>query len=266
MEFSVDGRRVIATTGDGGVVPGRQAAMFVHGAGLDRTVWALQARNPAFSQLNVLAVDLPGHGRSDGPALPSIEAMADWLVRVLDAADIASAHIVGHSMGALIALDLAGRVPARVARLALLGIGLPMRVAPALLEAALQAPAKAADMIVGWGFADRLATGPAPGLSMTGFGRSLLVSAAPGVLHADLAACNAYTAGLDRAADITAPTLLLLGARDRMTHPKGAGALAEALASVEKQTLPGAGHMMMSEAPGEVTRALATFLGSANPG
>jgi pimeloyl-ACP methyl ester carboxylesterase len=135
-----------------------------------------------------------------------------------------------------------------------------MRVAPVLLDAARDDRAAAADMIVAWGFAAGLGGGPAPGLRMAGAGGSLLRAAAPGVLHADLTACNTYAAGLERARAVAAPTLFLLGGRDRMTRPKAAAALIEAIPGAETVVLAGAGHMMMSESSREVTRALAGFL------
>lgn len=261
MKLTLDGRTVFAGTGDSGFDPARRTLVLIHGAGMDRTVWALQTRSPAFSELNVLAVDLPGHGLSDGAPLASIEAMADWLAGVVDAAGIPSAAVAGHSMGALVALDAAARHGNRFERVAMLGVTFPMRVAPALLQAARDAPEAAAAMVVDWAHARGLGPGPAPGLRMAGAAARLLVSARPGVLHADLAACDAYAAGLERAGSIRAPCLFVVGSRDRMARPGGVEALAAAVGGAETVALDGVGHMMMSEAPREVTTALKTFAG-----
>ncbi len=262
MDLNVAGNRIVAATGDAPFDVKKPTMVFVHGAGMDRTVWALQTRHPAFAAFNVLAVDLPGHGLSEGEAMTCIEDMADWIIHVLDALDVPKATLIGHSMGALIALETVADAPARIERLALLGIAFPMRVAPALLEAAKNNDRSAVDMIIGWAYApgSGLASGPAPGLRMTGAGHALLANAHPGVLHADLTACNAYENGLASAAKIYIPTLFLLGERDRMARPKGALALAEAMSNAQVVTLDRCGHMMMSEAPKEVVTALKGFI------
>src|SRR3954454_24961372 len=113
MELQVAGRAVYASTGGQAFAADRPSVVFIHGAGMDHTVWALQTRWFAHHGRNVLAFDLPGHGRSDGPALRTIGEMADWLLQALDAAGTAEAALVGHSMGALVALDAAARAPER---------------------------------------------------------------------------------------------------------------------------------------------------------
>src|SRR5512144_1474151 len=109
MILQAGGRDVYAYTGARAHHAGAPAVVFVHGAAHDHSVWALQSRYFAHHGCNVLAVDLPGHGRSSGPALASVEAIARWLVAVLDAAELPAAALVGHSMGALAALDCAAR-------------------------------------------------------------------------------------------------------------------------------------------------------------
>jgi pimeloyl-ACP methyl ester carboxylesterase len=95
----------------------------------------------------VLAVDQPGHGRSDGPPLASVEALADWVLALLDAAGVTSAHLVGHSMGSLIALEAASRAPERAAGLVMVGTAYPMKVSDALLDTARDDPARAIAMV-----------------------------------------------------------------------------------------------------------------------
>src|SRR5450755_3034533 len=116
MHLQVDDRSVFAATGGRQFEPGQPAVVMLHGAGMDHIVWALPARSLAHRGRSVLAVDLPGHGRSEGPALTSIAAMAAWVVRLLDAAHLQEAALVGHSMGSLISLETAAQAPARVRR------------------------------------------------------------------------------------------------------------------------------------------------------
>src|SRR5690606_20729020 len=134
-DLTVDGRRVFAATGGASFDPARPAVAMIHGAGMDHTVWSLQARYLAHHGYGVLALDLPGHGRSEGPLLDSIEAMAEWVGRALDAAGTARAALVGHSMGAMVALEAASRLAGRVTHLALIGVAAAMPVHPDLLAA-----------------------------------------------------------------------------------------------------------------------------------
>jgi pimeloyl-ACP methyl ester carboxylesterase len=133
MELRVDGRVVYAATGGREFNPARPVVLLVHGAGMDHTVWQLPARWLAWHGHSVLAVDLPGHGRSEGQVLGSVPELALWLGRVMDAAGVASAAIVGHSMGGAVALEAAAALPERVTRIALLGTAAAIPVSAALL-------------------------------------------------------------------------------------------------------------------------------------
>jgi pimeloyl-ACP methyl ester carboxylesterase len=250
---------VYAATGGRTHAPGQRYAVFVHGAGLDHTVWALQSRWLAFRGWNVLAVDLPGHGQSDGSPLTDIGAMAEWLLALLTAAGADKAALIGHSMGALIALEAAAQFPSRVDGLVLIGSAASMPVHPDLLAAAQANQQAAIDMVNLWGYGYSAGLGgsAAPGVWMVGAGERVLQRARPGVLYADLAACNAYRTGLEAAARVVAPTLLVSGERDQMTPLKNARQLAAAIATARLLELPGAGHMLLAERPDELLEALA---------
>jgi pimeloyl-ACP methyl ester carboxylesterase len=263
MELNVGGKTVFAATGGRDFDPALPAVIFVHGAGMDHTVWSLQTRFFAHHGRSVLAVDLPGHGRSAGGALDSIEALGAWLLDLIEASGAAHTALVGHSMGALAALDAARQGPGRIERLALLGAAERMPVHPALLAAAERNEPAAWDKITGWGFgrAAQLGGHRGPGLWMTEGGRRLLAQAPDGVLHADLAACTAYEGAREAAGAVTCPVLLLCGRDDRMTPVKGAAALCEGFADGRMTILEGAGHMMMVERPDETLDALKDLLG-----
>jgi pimeloyl-ACP methyl ester carboxylesterase len=238
-----------------------ETIVFVHGAGMDHTVWSLPARHFAHAGRAVLAPDLPGHGRSGGAALADIGAMADWLIACLDGLEVARAALVGHSMGALIALEAAARRPERVARLALFGGAPRMPVHPSLLGAARDDPARAHAMIAGWGHGRRGRIGghPGPGLWARGGTVTLLARAGAGVLAGDLAACNGYD-GAAAAAKVRCPTLVVIGAEDRMTPPREGRALVAAIAGARLVEVPRAGHMMVVEDSDATLDALRGFL------
>jgi len=262
MDLSVAGQAVHAATGGRPFDPALPAVVFVHGAGMDHTVWALQARYFAHRGFSVLAVDLPGHGASPGPGLDSIAALADWLAALIDAVGVERAALVGHSMGALTALDCAARHPAKVRALALLGAAPAMPVHPDLLAAAAADDPRAFQLITDWAFGRPAHLGghPAPGLWMLGGGERLLQRSAPGVLSRDLIACNAYADGPATAARVACPALVVCGADDRMTPAKAGQALASAIPGADCVVLPNAGHMMMVEAADATLDALKEFL------
>ncbi len=267
MQFIVNGHAVAVATGGRAHSSGQPWVALLHGAGMNHAAWALQSRWLAFHGWNVLAVDLPGHGRSAGAPLPSIGALADWVAALLGAAGATTAALVGHSMGSLVALEAAARHPAVVDRLVLIGTAAGMPVHADLLAAAARNDHVAIDMVNLWGhgFDAGLGGSRAPGVWMAGAAERLLEQAAPDVLYADLAACSAYRDGLASAAAVRAPTLLICGEKDQMTPLKGGRALAAALPGAELVTLIGAGHMLLAERPREVLAALARHLRGGAP-
>jgi pimeloyl-ACP methyl ester carboxylesterase len=258
MRMTVQGKEIFAGTGGRDFDPSLPAVVFLHGAGMDHSVWALLARSFAHHGFSVLAPDLPGHGRSAGAPLASVAALADWTAALIDAAGVRATKFVGHSMGSLAALETAARHPEKVSGLALIATAAPMRVSDDLLDAAKKNDHAAIDMIALWGEGYRAALGgsQAPGLWMLGGAERLLEAAHPGVLFADLAACNDYRDALAAAAKVAVPSTVILGSRDLMTPIKGGKAVAAAIAGCRLTVLDGAGHMLMSERPDEVLAAL----------
>jgi pimeloyl-ACP methyl ester carboxylesterase len=258
MKLMVNGVETFVATGGREFDPALPTIVFLHGAGLDHTVWALLARSFAYRGFGVLAPDLPGHGRSAGAPLSTIVAMGEWTAALIAAAGVRAARLVGHSMGSLVALEAAAGHPERTTGLALIATGAPMRVSDDLLNAAKANDHTAVDMIAIWGNGYRATLGGslAPGLWMLGGTERLLERARPGVLFADLSACNNYRGALAAAAKVTAPTIVILGAGDVMTPAKNGKALAAAIPASGITVLEGAGHLLMSERPEEVFAAL----------
>lgn len=274
MIVDVNGKSAYAYTGGKAFDAALPTAVFIHGAEHDHSVWALQTRYFAHHGFGVLAVDLPGHHRSAGPALTGIADMADWLAALLDAVGVSRAFVAGHSMGSLVALDFAARYPSRATHLALVATAVPMAVSDTLLDAAREREPDAIAMVNAWSHSTLAAkpSCPAPGFWLQGMNARLMerVSATgePLLFHTDFNACNAYTDGLARAAQVTCPTRLLVGKRDVMTPPRAAKALADALRAanvpVDTVTLD-AGHALMSEQPDATLDALYAFAKSRVP-
>jgi len=259
VNFAVGGRAAFAYTAAHELEAAKPSVVFIHGAGLDHSSFALQSRYFGYHGWNVLALDLPGHGRSEGPPLPTVSAMADWVIAVLDHLKIEKAVLVGHSMGSLIALDAAARHPRRVEKIALIAVAYPMKVTAPFLEAAQRNDFSAFDMHTVWGHAAQVPLGsnPNPGMWMHGDNLARLRRLAPGVLHNDLKASNDFVFS----GTVQCPVLFVLGKRDVMTPPRAAQALLEKLSNSKVEIAELSGHGLMSEAPDATLDALAAFLG-----
>jgi pimeloyl-ACP methyl ester carboxylesterase len=263
MELTVQGRKAYAYTGGKAFDAALPCVVFIHGAEHDHSVWVLQSRYLAHHGFGVLAGDLPAHGRSEGPPLATVEAIADWVPALLDAAGVKQAALVGHSMGSLVALDCAGRHPARVARIALIGSAFPMRVAEELLAATRDDEPLAQDMVNIWSHSAyaHYPSNPGPGFWVIGENLRLMQRQRPGVMHVDFKACNDYAAGAERAARVACPALFILGRRDVMTPARSGRELAKAIKAARVVEVGGSGHALMAEKPDEVLDALVAFLG-----
>jgi pimeloyl-ACP methyl ester carboxylesterase len=233
-------------------------------------VWILQTRYLAHHGWNVLAVDLPGHCKSEGEAPASVEEAAGFIAALLDAAGVDRAALVGHSWGSLIALEAASRLKERVTHLVMVGTAYPMKVSAALLEASLHEPMKALQMISVFS-RSTLAAPPSalgPGTWVYGAGMALgrrVLASNPrvNVFHRGFKACDSYAGGEAAMAAITCPVLFVLGAQDQMTLPKTAqlliGKAQDCGKSLEVVSLP-VGHHQMAETPDATLFAIRDFL------
>jgi len=299
MYLNVERKQIYATTAGKPFDLSQPSVVFVHGAGMDQSVWALQSRYLAYHGHNIFALNLPGHGRyaehktkessgtgfkvapkhldkhwisaklslsakpaySEGAPRASITEIADWLPKYFDAAGLKKPLLVGHSMGALAAMECAARHPERVSRLALLGAAPHMSVHPALLEAAKNDDNLAYELVTAWGHGPtgHFGGNRAPGLWMMGNAIQIMARSATKVLYVDLLACDIYAAGLEAAANVSCPTLVIAGRADRMSPAKAAAQLAAAMPDATLVTLPDCGHMMMVEKPDATLDALINF-------
>ncbi len=262
MRFEVNGKTVNATTGGAPLDPAKPLVVFVHGAGGDRTMWSLQTRYFAHHGWSVLAVDLPGHGKSAGPAPDSVGGHADWLAATINSAGFDRAALVGHSLGTYIAFEMAAESPAMVTRVVALGTAATMPVHPALLSAAKADEQLAVDLITTWSFTKRSQLGghPTPGTWITGRNARVSERTLDGTLGIDLTAADAHDRAVATVQRLACPVLYVLGDRDLMTPQRNAQALIEATPDATVSTLPGAGHMMLWEQPDAVIDTIAAFL------
>lgn len=270
MYFKVNGHRAYCYTGGKTFDPARPTVLFIHGVLNDHSIWVLQTRYMANHGWNVLAVDLPGHCRSEGEAPGSVEEAAQFAAALLDAAGLRKAALVGHSWGSLIALEAASRLKERVSHLVLVGIAYPMKVSKVLLDASLEEPQKAIHMINVFSRAT-LAPPPSalgPGTwvwgNSTALNRRVLASNAKvNVFHRGFKACDSYANGETAIAAIACPVLFVLGNEDQMTQARAAQSLidrARQSGKSAKVVRAAVGHHHMTEAPDETLFAIRDFL------
>lgn len=260
MNLTLNGHKAYAYTGGKPLDPTLPGIVMVHGALNDHSVWIQQSRYLAHHGQAVLAVDLPGHGRSSGPAL-SVKDAARWLVELIDAADLQRVALAGHSMGSLIALEAAALLGPRARHVFLIGTAYPMKVSAALLELCQTDVLRAIDLVNSLSLSSHAnkPSSPGPGFSVHGGNRALMRRMQDGYPHGnlflhDFQACDAYD-GLEAAASgLRCSSTLILGNKDQMTSPKAVAPLIAAL-KPQVHTLA-AGHNLMAEAPDGVLNVL----------
>jgi len=222
--------------------------VFVHGAAGSHLHWGLQV-HALYEHARAVALDLPGHGRSDPPGRNSVEAYRDVVLGLLDALGFDRAVIVGHSMGGAIAQTLALSHPDRVAGLGLVGTGARLRVLPAILDGVLSEHAAIAQLVV----ENSYASGLDPEFQQRA--EAEFCACPPHVTHGDFSACNQFDV-MARLAEIRAPTLVLCGREDRMTPVKYSVYLATHIPNAHLVIVDHAGHSVMIEQPDETNAAL----------
>ena len=270
MNITVNGAPTYCYTAGKAFDAAKPTVVFIHGVVNDHSVWILQSRYLANHGWNVLAVDLPGHCRSAGEAPASVEEGAAFVAALLDAAGVQRAALIGHSWGSLIALEAAANLKDRVSHLVLVGTAAPMKVSQALLDAALNEPEKALQMINVFSRSTLAAPPSALGPGTWVFGASLALgrrvirsNSKVNVFHCGFKACDSYTNAEAAISQVTCPILFVLGAMDQMTLAKAAQPLvdkARATGKAFKVASLHVGHHQMTETPDETLAAIKAFL------
>lgn len=260
MELKLNNTNVYASTGGKEFDPSLPTVIFLHGSGGDHRTWALQTRWFAYHGYSVLAPDLPGHGLSGGDAFKTIEDSGPWLSAFLKTVDVKSAHIIGHSQGFLTALEFVKDNADMCLSITAVGTAAAIPVNQALIDTAKTSSAKAAHMMVNWGFGPdaHMGISAVPGMQPIAISRAIM-SASP--LATDLQACADYKGGADVAKAVTVPAHCILATADKMTPLRGGKQLAEDMRA--KVTLiENYGHMLPLEAPKHTLTALRGFIES----
>jgi 3-oxoadipate enol-lactonase len=235
--------------------------LLIQGLGYAR--WSWDPIVPGLAQrYRVVFFDNRGIGGSDKPAGPyTAREMAGDALQVLDEAGIERAHVLGASLGGMIAQQLAVAAPERVDKLVLCcttpggaaSVPMPDVTVQLFAEAGSLPPEVALRRFV----ENALAPGAQPELVEELYRRRLENPPDPVGWPAQAAAGMSF-AGVDGA--IEAPTLLVTGTEDNVVDPRNTDVLAERLPGARVERLPGTGHLFFWEQPDAVVRIVTEFL------
>ena len=263
MKFTVNKKEVFASTGGRPFDKKKPLIIFIHGSGLSHITWVLQTRYFAFHGYSVLAIDLPGHGYSEGPALESIEEQGKWIADVIDSVGVKEASLVGHSQGCLVTLECTARNPNKIKTLSLMGGAGAIPMNPELLSLAENNDPKAVDLMMDWahGPAGHFGGHPVPGLYHINTGGMLAKSRTiKSTLGVDFRACDNYKNGFEAAKKIKIPTLSILATGDKMCPVKEGKKLADLIEGSKVEIIDNCGHMMLLEEADRVLKVLKQFI------
>ena len=152
MIFQVENKNVHASDAGQGIDPKKQTIVFLHGSGMSHIVWSLTEQFLSNQNFNVLSIDLPGHGNSDGPCINTIEKITDWLEKAFSQLNLNDLILMGHSQGCLEILEFAHKYSARIKKLIFVGGSYKMPVHPDLIELAKNGDSDAVKLMMKWGY------------------------------------------------------------------------------------------------------------------
>ena len=227
-----------------------------HGSGLSHIVWSLAEQFFSSKNFNVLSLDLPGHGNSDGPCLDSIEKIADWLENVFDKLKLKDLILVGHSQGCLEILEYSYKYKERLKKLVFIGGSNKMPVHPDLIELAQNGHSDAVKLMMKWGYeGSKKFIGGNPVEKIIQSPRDISE-----ILAVDLKACNNYSNGSEAAKDIDFPSMLILGELDKMINLEAGKKFSNLIKNSTTHVIKGCGHMIMIEKAFEMREKILEFL------
>ena len=256
MIFEINQKTVFASDSGQGIEKNRKTIVFLHGSGLSHIVWSLTEQFFSSKKFNVLSIDLPGHGNSDGPCLDSIEKIADWLEEVFKKLDLNDLIIIGHSQGCLEALEYSFKYKRRLKKIVFIGGSYRMPVNKDLIELAENGDNDAVKLMMKWGYeGSKKFIGGNPVEKIIQSPRDISE-----ILAVDLKACNNYLNGSEAAKLIDLPTLLIFGELDKMVNIEIGKKFSNLIKNSTTHIINGCGHMIMIEKAFEMREKIFEFL------
>ena len=256
MIFQLENKNIHASDSGQGIDINKDTIVFLHGSGLSHIVWSLAEQFFSSKNYNVLSIDLPGHGNSDGPCLDSIEKIADWMEKVFDKLKLKNLILVGHSQGCLEILEYSSRYKERLKKLVFVGGSNKMPVHPDLIELAQSGHSDAVKLMMKWGYeGSKKFIGGNPVEKIIQSPRDISE-----ILAVDLNACNNYSNGSEAAKVIDLPSILIFGELDKMVNLEAGKKFSNLIKNSTTHVIKGCGHMIMIEKAFEMREKILEFL------
>ena len=256
MIFQLENKNIHASDSGQGVDTNKDTIVFLHGSGLSHIVWSLAEQFFSSKNYNVLSIDLPGHGNSDGPCLDSVEKIADWMEKVFDKLKLKNLILVGHSQGCLEILEYSSRYKERLKKLVFVGGSNKMPVHPDLIELAQSGHSDAVKLMMKWGYeGSKKFIGGNPVEKIIQSPRDISE-----ILAVDLNACNNYSNGSEAAKVIDLPSMLIFGELDKMVNLEAGKKFSNLIKNSTTHVIKGCGHMIMIEKAFEMREKILEFL------
>ena len=256
MIFQVDNKNIFASDAGQGINKNKTTIVLLHGSGLSHIVWSLTEQYLSNKNFNILTIDLPGHGNSEGHCLKSIEEISDWLEKVFNELNISELIMIGHSQGCLEILEYYSKYSTRVKSLIFVGGSYRMPVNQALIDLAEDGDEKAVQLMMKWSYENsKKFIGGNPVEKIINSPRDIRE-----ILAIDLIACNNYKNGSEALKSINCPTLFIFGELDKMANLEKAKKFAELILNSETHIIKDCGHMIMFEKAFEMREKISEFL------
>ena len=256
MIFQIENKNIHASDAGQGIDLGKETIVFLHGSGLSHIVWSLTEQFFSNKNFNVLSIDLPGHGNSDGPCLDSIEKIADWLEQVFISLNLEKLTLVGHSQGCLEILEYASKYKNRLKKIVFIGGSNKMPVHSDLIDLAKNGDSDAVKLMMKWGYeGSKKFIGGNPVEKIIQSPRDIRE-----ILAVDLVACNNYKNGTDAAKSIECPSLFIFGSLDKMVNLEAGKKFSNLVKNSTVHVIEGCGHMIMIEKAFEMRDKVLEFL------
>ena len=256
MIFQLENKNIHVSDSGQGIDINKDTIVFLHGSGLSHIVWSLAEQFFSSKNYNVLSIDLPGHGNSDGPCLDSIEKIADWMEKVFDKLKLKNLILVGHSQGCLEILEYSSRYKERLKKLVFVGGSNKMPVHKDLIELAQSGHSDAVKLMMKWGYeGSKKFIGGNPVEKIIQSPRDISE-----ILAVDLNACNNYSNGSEAAKVIDLPSMLIFGELDKMVNLEAGKKFSNLIKNSTTHVIKGCGHMIMIEKAFEMREKILEFL------
>jgi len=254
--FQIENKNVYASDAGQDIDKKKDTIVFLHGSGLSHIVWSLTEQFFSNNNFNVLSVDLPGHGNSDGPCLDTIEKIADWLDKVFIKLNLNEVILVGHSQACLEILEYSYKYKNRLKKLVFIGGSYKMPVNQDLIDLAENGDSGAVKLMMKWGYeGSKKFIGGNPVEKIIQSPRDISK-----ILAVDLVACNNYTNGSNAAKAIDCPSMLIFGVLDKMVNIEVGKKFANLINNSTTHVIEGCGHMIMIEKAFEMRDKVLEFL------